>query len=503
MNQKSNKNLIVLTVLITAVMTASAFFAVFKYMGMGLGQGNQTHAVSQAKTENTGSHEKKAIYWRAPMDPMEIYNAPGKSKMGMDLVPVYADDVAEDSTSRERKIVYWKAPMDPTEIYEQPGKSKMGMDLVPVYEDELVGGVDIKIDPVVEQNMGLKIERAEKTILAHTIKTYGHITIDETRTGIVSQKTGGWIEKLYADYTGFLVEKGQPLYEIYSPSILASQEEYLSAFKNVQKNNTDLNREILFSARQRLGYFDIADPEIESIKKNGKIKKSILIRSPFTGVVTHKNIIEGAFAKPGESLFTISDLSFVWVEAHIFEYEQNLVSEGQQVEMTLSYNPEKIYTGEISYIFPYLQKKTRDVIIRIAFENKHGELMPDMFTRIYINTGLHREGISIPSEAVIYSGEKKIVFVTKGDGKFTPRKIQTGIYLDNGRVEILSGLAQDDQVVISGQFLLDSESKLREAIQKMMESKSAPVEKENQNDFFDDMETNELKTHDNFFKDME
>ncbi|MDA3789260.1 MAG: efflux RND transporter periplasmic adaptor subunit [Desulfobacula sp.] len=503
MNQTSNKKLIISTILITAVITGSAFFAIFKYMGLNPEQGKHANAVGQAETGNTGSQEKKALYWRAPMDPMEIYDEPGKSKMGMDLVPVYEDEVAKGSKSKERIIVYWKAPMDPTEIYEQPGKSKMGMDLVPVYEDELVGGVDINIDPVVEQNMGLKIERVEKGLLHHTIKTYGHITIDETRTGIVSQKTGGWIEKLYADYTGFFVEKGQPLYEIYSPSILASQEEYLSAFKNFQKNKTSLNREILFSARQRLGYSDIADLEIDSIEKNGEVKKSILVRSPFTGVITQKNIIEGAFAKPGESLFTISDLSSVWVEAHIFEYEQNLVSKGQKVEMTLSYNPEKIYKGEISYIFPYLQKKTRDVIIRIAFENKHGELMPDMFAKIFINTGLHREGISIPSEAVIHSGERKIVFVTKGDGKFTPRKIQTGIYLDNGRVEILSGLAQNDRVVISGQFLLDSESKLREAIQKMIESKSVPAEKENQDDFLDDMETDDMKTKDNFFKDME
>ncbi len=498
MNQTSNKKLIVLTVLITAMITGSAFFAVFKYMGINPEQGKHANAVGQIETENTGSQEKKAIYWRAPMDPMEIYDKPGKSKMGMDLVPVYEDAVAGDSKSQERKIVYWKAPMDPTEIYEQPGKSKMDMDLVPVYEDELVGGVDIKIDPVVEQNMGLKIEKAEKGLLHHAIKTYGHITFDETRTGIVSQKTGGWIEKLYADYTGFFVEKGQPLYEIYSPSLLASQEEYLSAFKNFQKNKTSLNREILVSARQRLGYFDIADLEIDSIEKNGEVKKSILVRSPFTGVITHKNIIEGAFAKPGESLFTISDLSSVWVEAHIFEYEQNLVSKGQQVEMTLSYNPEKIYKGEISYIFPYLQKKTRDVIIRIAFENKHGELKPDMFARIHINTGLNREGISISSEAVVHSGEKKIVFVAKGGGKYTPREVMTGIYLDNGRVEILSGLAQNDVVVISGQFLLDSESKLKEAIQKMMESKSAPADKENKDAFFDDMETK-----DSFFKDME
>jgi Cu(I)/Ag(I) efflux system membrane fusion protein/cobalt-zinc-cadmium efflux system membrane fusion protein len=346
--------------------------------------------------------------------------------------------------------------------------------------------------------MGLKIERVEKGLLHHTIKTYGHVTIDETRTGIVSQKTGGWIEKLYADYTGFFVKKGEPLYDIYSPSLLASQEEYLSAFKNYQKSRTGMNKEILDSARKRLGYFDIADSEIAAIEKSGAVKKSLTVRSPFTGVITQKNIIEGAFAKPGASLFTISDLSHVWVEAHIFEYEQNLVSKDQEVEMTLSYNPEKIYKGSISYIFPYLQQKTRDVIIRIDFENKDKELKPDMFTRISIKTGSDKEGLSISSEAVIHSGEKKIVFVAKGGGKYTPREIQTGIYLDNGRVEILSGLSQDDKIVISGQFLLDSESKLKEAILKMMESKSLTADPRTEDDFFEDMETDN-----GFFDDME
>ena len=498
MEQKSNRKLIVLTVFITAVITGAAFFAVFNFMGFNPNPGSHDGIVDQSEVQNTGAKERKIIYWQAPMNPTEIYDEPGKSNMGMDLVPVYEDKADSDSKSNERKIVYWKAPMDPTEIYEQPGKSKMGMDLVPVYEDELVGGVDIKIDPVVEQNMGLKIEKVKKGLLNHTIKTYGHITFDETRTGIVSQKTGGWIEKLYADYTGFFVEKGDLLYEIYSPSLLASQEEYLSAFKNYQRSKTNLNKEILDSARKRLGYFDIADREISAIGKSGKVKKSLAIRSPFTGFITKKNIIEGAFAKAGASLFTISDLSHVWVEAHIFEYEQNLVSIGQEVEMTLSYNPEKIYKGKISYIFPYLQQKTRDVIIRIDFENKNEELKPDMFSRIRIKTGLDKESLSISSEAVIHSGEKKIVFVAKGNGKYTPREIQTGIYLDNGRVEIVTGLAHDDRVVISGQFLLDSESKLKEAIQKMLDKKSTPSNEEDKDDFFDDMETK-----DDFFKDME
>lgn len=498
MEQNNNRKRMVFTILITAVVTGSVFWAIFGWLTLHPGQGRDGKASGSAETQNTGSPDRKIIYWRAPMDPMEIYDEPGKSKMGMDLVPVYEDDVAGDSKKGERKIVYWKAPMDPAEIYEQPGKSKMGMDLVPVYEDELVGGVDIKIDPVVEQNMGLKIEKAEKSSLHHTIRTYGHITFDETGTGVVTQKTGGWIEKLYADYTGFFVTAGQPLYEIYSPSLLTAQEEYLSAFKNVQKNNTRLNREFLVSARKKLTYFDIADTEITALEKSGGVKKTLVVRSPLTGVVTRKNIVEGAFVKPGTPLFAISDLSHVWVEAHIFEYEQNLVFKGQDVEMTLSYHPGKIYKGKISFIFPYLQQKTRDVIIRIVFDNQNNELKPDMFVKIKIKTGADKTGISIPSEAVIYSGEKKIVFVARGDGKYTPREIQTGIYLDNGRVEILSGLSREDSVVISGQFLLDSESKLKEAIQKMIESKSAPPEKEVQDDFFEDMETN-----DDFFNDME
>jgi membrane fusion protein, copper/silver efflux system len=495
MEQKSNKKLIFLTILITIIVTGASIFALLKLNGIPLNQSQISPAIEQSQTDNNGpqtpqDQSRKIIYWRAPMDPMEIYDEPGKSKMGMDLVPVYDDKVDKDSKSNERKIVYWKAPMDPTEIYEQPGKSKMGMDLVPVYEDEIVGGVDIKIDPVVEQNMGLKTQKVIISPVDHTIKTYGHITFDETRTGIVSQKYSGWIEKLYADYTGFFVKKGQPLYEVYSPSLLASQEEYLSAFNNFQRNKTALNRELLVSAKIKLGYFDIAPKEIASIEKKGKVKRSLIVRSPLTGVVTHKNIVEGVFVKSGASLYTISDLSHVWVEAHIFEYEQNLIFKGQEVEMILSYNPEKIYRGKISYIFPYLQAKTRDVIIRINFKNKNSELKPDMFARINIKTGSNREGISIPSQAVIHSGQKKIVFVAKGRGKYTPREVTTGIYLENGKVEILTGLIQGDIVVTSGQFLLDSESKLKEAIQKMIESKSASpdTDKEKDDDFFNDME---------------
>ena len=507
MNIKS----ILLTVILTALVTGSAVFFTLTFLAP---PSVRDSGSLSARTDAGASADREIIYWKAPMDPTEIYDEPGKSKMGMDLVPVYADEVSDSKDTGDRKIIYWKAPMDPAEIYDEPGKSKMGMDLVPVYEDEVQGGVDIKIDPVVQQNMGLKIRPVEQGRLNHTIRTYGHVTFDETRTGIVSPKTAGWIDTLYADYTGFVVEKGDPLYTIYSPALVAAQEEYLSAFRNLQTQKTPLNQDLLASVKKRLAFYDIADQDIAFLEQTGQVRKALTIRSPFKGVVTHKNAVQGAYVKAGDSLFTISDLSTVWVEAHIYEYEQNLVHEGQTVEMTLSYYPDKVYTGRIAYIFPFLQPRTRDVVIRIAFDNEGGDLKPDMFAQITIHTGRDAKGLIIPSEAVIRSGEKQLVFVAEGSGRFTPRQITTGVHLSEGRVQVLTGLAAGDDVVVSGQFLLDSESRLKEAIQKMMAEKSGRTDASDKADrpgpeasdtsgsdgFFDDMdETRE----DDFFKDME
>lgn len=487
-----------ITTIVAALIAISALLTLPERNSFSSDSDTHDQKPAARNTAVQDSNQKKIIYWRAPMDPFEIYDEPGQSKMGMDLVPVYEDDAADDSGTKERKIVYWQAPMDPSETYEKPGKSKKGEKLIPVYEDELMGGVNVKIDPVVEQNMGLITEKVQKGPLKHTIKTYGNITFDETRTGVISQKFDGWIEKLYADFTGYYVKKGDPLYEIYSPLLLAAQEEYLSALKNYQRQKTDFNNDILNSARMRLMYFDIADLEIKSIEKTKQVKKAIIIRSPFTGFVTRKNAVEGSFVKTGASLYTISDLSHVWVEAHIFEYEQNLVFKGQEVEMTLSYNPGKIYKGTIAYIFPYLQKKTRDVIIRIDFLNENNELKPDMFANIKIKTRADEKIIYVSSQSIIHSGDKKIIFVSKGNGKYSPREISTGIYLDDGMIQILTGLAKNEIVVTSGQFLLDSESKLKEAVQKMIEGKRGPISEKIEEDFFDDMGFEE-----DFFDDIE
>ena len=357
------------------------------------------------------------------------------------------------------------------------------MDLVPVYEDELVGGVEVKVDPVTQQNMGIRTVDVQKGALIHTIRTYGHVTYDETRMAEISPKISGWIEKIHVDFTGKFVKKMQPLFELYSPELFAAQEEYLVAYRNLNRMSKQANEGFLKAARQRLRYFDVAESEIREIEKTGKVKKTVTIRSPFDGVV-------------------IVDLSRVWVEVHIYEYELPWVGEGQTAEMTLPYLPGRRFSGRIAYIYPYLQRKTRDVIIRLEFDNPDLVLKPDMYADVEIKHTAGK-GLIIPSEAVIRSGQRNIVFVVRDRNKFTPRDVTLGLNLDNGRVQILKGLAPGEPIVTSGQFLLDSESKLQEAIQKMLEVKrekareKAPVEP-GKEDFFKELETGE-----DFFKDME
>jgi RND family efflux transporter MFP subunit len=487
---------------VTAIFTLLLAGGAAYYLGFFTLHGIQQDIQS---TGGKGGQERKIAYWQAPMNPTEIYDKPGKSAMGMDLVPVYEDELAGSNTSgsdSQRKIAYWRAPMNPTEIYDAPGKSAMGMDLVAVYEDELVGGVEIKVDPVTQQNMGVRTAIVEKASLTQSIRTYGHVTYDETRTVEISPKISGWIEKIHVDFTGKFVKKMQPLFELYSPELFAVQEEYLIAYRNLSRMSKTANEGFLKAARQRLRYFDVADSEIREMEKTDKIKKTVTIRSPFDGVVILKKAMEGSYVKNGAIVYRIADLSRVWVEVHIYEYELPWIREGQTADMTLPYLPGRRFSGRIAYINPYMQRKTRDVIIRLEFDNPDLVFKPDMYADVEIKRTAGK-GLVIPSEAVIRSGERNIVFVVRDRNKFTPRNVTLGLHLDNGRVQVIKGLAPGEQIVTSGQFLLDSESKLQEAIQKMLEVKrekareKAPVEP-GEEDFF-----KELETGDDFFKDME
>jgi Cu(I)/Ag(I) efflux system membrane fusion protein/cobalt-zinc-cadmium efflux system membrane fusion protein len=487
----------VLVAVLTAIVSVAIGGAVAYWLGYLSLPGTRYAVTVEGTVEGTGDDNQPVVsaLYSCGMHPWIIAEEPGSCPIcGMDLTPKrdQAATTAQAGGDGERKILYWRAPMNPTEIYDKPGKSAMGMDLVPVYEDEVVGGVEVRVDPVTQQNMGIRTAVVEKGPLVRTIRTYGHVTYDETRTAQISPKFNGWIEKLYVDFTGQSVKKGDRLFEIYSPDLVAAQEEYLGAYRNVGRlgGGRGGGKDLLESARRRLRYWDAPEDQIRAIEKSGKVQKTLLIRSPYTGVVTHKNAVEGVFVKAGQTIFKIADLSRVWVEAHIYEYELPWVEVGQVAEMRLPYQPGKAFEGTVAFVYPYLQRKTRDVVIRLDFANPALELKPNMYADVRIRTTRPGEGLLIPSEAVLRSGERNVVFVARGQGKFTPRDVTLGLAVDGGKVQVLSGLAAAEPVVTSGQFMLDSESKLKEAVQKMLEARMAKAEpkKKAEDDFFDDMD---------------
>jgi multidrug efflux pump subunit AcrA (membrane-fusion protein) len=426
-------------------------------------------------------------YWLGYLQPLRTEQKTKKEASSGEH-PQSGREVSSSDT-KMGKILYWRAPMNPTEIYDKPGKSAMGMDLVPVYEDEMTSQEAVKIDPVTQQNMGIRLGKVKKGPLIHTLRTYGHITPDETLTAQVNLKTTGWIDNLHVDFTGKYVKKGEPLFDLYSPELVAAQEEYLVAFRTLGKSRRTGGKSLLDSSRNRLRYFDVPESEIEALEESGKVRKTVMIRSPLNGFVIQRNAEEGSYIKAGTKVFRIADLSRVWVDAHIYEYELAMIKEGQQAEMTLPYLPGKTFSGTVAFVYPYLQPKTRDLIVRLVFQNPDMELKPEMYADIRIKAVFKGEGLTVPSEAVIRTGRRNVVFISSGHGKFVPRDVTLGPLLDNERVQVLAGVTDGESVVISGQFLLDSESNLKEAVRKMLDAKVVKkVKEEEEDDFFGDME---------------
>ncbi|MBC2709776.1 MAG: efflux RND transporter periplasmic adaptor subunit [Desulfosarcina sp.] len=377
-----------------------------------------------------------------------------------------------------KKIKYWAAPMDPTYIRNQPGKSPMGMDLVPVYEEEgeeKEPSSTIRIDPVTQQNMGVRLGRVEKKHLSKSIRTFGTITYDETGLYSVNTKFNGWIETLYVDFLGERVEKGQPLFDIYSPDLLTAQQEYLIAIqqqKGLNRNAPKGADRLLDASRTRLVYWDLTDEQITQLETAGEIRKAITIFSPASGVVIKKKALKGHYVKAGEHQYEIADLSTVWVDVDVYEYELPWVHKGMPAEMELAYLPGKRYAGEVLFIYPYLDPKTRTARLRLSFANPDNKLKPGMYANIYLKSTLPGKRLVVPQEAVIDSGVRKRVFVSRGKGKFEPREVTIGVEGNDYMFEVIDGLSEGEEIVLSGQFMLDSESRLKEAIAKMLDVRS-------------------------------
>jgi Cu(I)/Ag(I) efflux system membrane fusion protein len=378
----------------------------------------------------------------------------------------------------EKKIKYWQAPMDPAYIRDEPGKSPMGMDLIPVYDegdDDKMEAGTVKIDPVTIQNIGVRTERVERKTLTKTVRTVGIVDYDEKRVYHVNTKIEGWVEKLYVDFTGQKVNKDDYLLEIYSPKLVATQEEYLLAKSYQEKAGgaTDLpgGGSVLELAKKRLELWDVPRHQIRELEESGVIKKTIHVHSPARGIVVKKNVKEGMFVKPGINLYTIADLSRVWVYADVYEYEMAWVKVGQEAEMVLAAYPGRVFMGKVTFINPFMEPKTRTVKVRLEFDNTEGMLKPDMFANVMLKSRLESAAVAVPVEAVLLSGERSVVMVARGGGKFTPKEVTLGVEA-GGYYEVIGGLKAGEEVVTSAHFLIDSESRLKEAISKMLELKN-------------------------------
>jgi RND family efflux transporter MFP subunit len=384
--------------------------------------------------------------------------------------------LAATVTAAEKKIKYWVAPMDPTYIRHEPGKSPMGMDLIPVYEDEVQSGSTISIDPVTAQNMGVRTAQVVKGDISRRIRTVGVIAYEESKQYSVNAKIAGWVEKLLVNQTGQVVKKGQPLLEIYSPELVTAQQELILAKQNLDALSASSFPEIaagaqslLEASRRRLTLWDISKDQIARIEKSGQVQKSLTLKAPYDGIVSQKMVNEGMYVKPGAALFEISDLSHVWVYADLYESELPFVKVGQPASVTLPYVGEKARSAKVAYLYPYVDAKTRTVKARLEFANADLSLRPDMYVNVEIQAERRSDVLSVPAEAVLNSGDKQTLFVALGAGKYAPRVVKTGVQSDNGMVEIIAGVNEGEKVVTSAQFMLDSESHLREAIAKMLE----------------------------------
>tara|TARA_R110002094_G_scaffold220402_1_gene193100 strand:- start:3032 stop:4417 length:1386 start_codon:yes stop_codon:yes gene_type:complete len=376
------------------------------------------------------------------------------------------------------KILFYRNSMNPSVTSPVPAKDAMGMDYVPVYADEEgSGGVagTVKIDPVVVQNIGVRTAAAQQTDLSRTIRAVGRVDFDEERMTRLHSKVDGWIEEIYVDKTGQTVNKDEMLLSIYSPTLVSTQQEYLLALNNLsvlEKSPLEEIRrgaqELVISSRERLRLLDVPEHQIQALEKTREIKKNLHVQAPFAGTVIRIGSRQGQYVTPNTELYMLVDLSQVWVYADVYEYELPWIRVGDEVEMTLASVPGRTFKGSLAYIYPYAESATRTIKVRLVFNNKDLLLRPDTFAEVIIHSDVQENVVVIPAEAVIRSGDQAQVFVLRGPGKFEPRQVKLGVESD-GRVSVLEGVMAGDLVVTSAQFLVDSESSLREATDKMME----------------------------------
>ena len=367
----------------------------------------------------------------------------------------------ESTSSGEREALYWQAPMDPNYRRDEPGKSPMGMDLVPVYADETEGTDPalVSIDPSVVSNLGVRIAPAEQGPLSRRINTVGYVSFDEETVHHVHTRVDGWIENLSITATGDPVSSGQVLFELYSPTLVNAQEEYLAVLKS---RDTALHK----ASRDRLAALGVTAAEVKRLDAERTVKQRIRVYAESDGVVAHLGIRDGMYVTPATELMSIADLDRVWVQVEVFERQSAWVEAGQRAEVQLDYLPGKRWQGTVDYVYPELDPNTRTLKVRLRFDNPTTVLRPNMFASVTIFGSPTERVVHVPREALIRGGTVDRVVLGIGDGRFRSQAVVPGIE-SGDRVEIRSGVAPGDRVVVSGQFLIDSESNIGSALKRL------------------------------------
>lgn len=363
------------------------------------------------------------------------------------------------AAAAKKEVLYWVAPMDPNYRRDQPGKSPMGMDLVPVYADEAGNGSSVHINPAVAQNLGVRTSTAIRRSLWRKVEATGYIAYDETQVRQINLRTEGWIERLLVQNEGEHVTKGQLLFEFYSPQLLNSQKEYVQAKRRGDEG-------LIAAGREKLLALGMESADLQQLDRSGKVTTTVQVLAPQDGTVTRLNVKEGVFVQPSTEVMTLADLSSVWLKAGVFESQADWVTVAQSAEARLNYLPGEVFNGRVDYVYPVLDPVSRTLQVRLRFENPGERLKPNMYARVSIFGKSHPGALSIPREALIRGEKADRVVVALGNGHYSVHEVISGVESGDW-VEILSGLEAGDEVVTSAQFLIDSEASLAGSIQRL------------------------------------
>jgi membrane fusion protein, copper/silver efflux system len=429
----------------------------------------------------------KILYYRDPMDRPYYSAAPKKDEMGMDYIPVYEGE--EDSGQAlpppapqavtKGKILYYRNPMGLPDTSPMPKKDSMGMDYIPVYEGEAADeSGTVKIGLAKVQKLGVQTAPVERRTLARTIRAVGTVQADERRLYIVNTKFEGWIDKLYVNATGETVRRGQPLMEIYAPELVVAEREYLLAWHTLQDMagaGPEIRRsasQLAEAALQRLSNWDISADQVKRLQRGGTVTRTLTLRAPADGTVMEKMAVEGMHFTAGDPLYRIADLSSVWLTADVFEEDIGVLQRGQDATITVNAYPGTEFTGKVDFVYPTVSQETRTGKVRIVVPNADGRLKTGMYANVAVNTEVG-EGpvLAVPDSAIIDSGTRQAVLIERGEGTFEPREVKPGAHAD-GFYEVRNGLNGGEQVVVSANFLIDAESNLRAALKAFIPSDS-------------------------------